>query len=189
MQVLLNQSEVSDIVLGYVQSQLGLDDSNNFAVEVNEDGTIAVIINEDSNVDPTPATDKPAPRRRQRRQPKAEAAPVQEEAKPAGELLVKAAEELGNQNEASTQTASADSAAASATASSSAAGGETEAPAEVAAVVETPVDPQSAEPAVVVEEAPVVEAAADPVQETAPVEEPQPKPTQSLFANLRKPTN
>ena len=48
MQITLNTNEVSQVVLDYVQAQLGLDDSNNFVVELNEDG-ITVLVNEDSN--------------------------------------------------------------------------------------------------------------------------------------------
>lgn len=47
MQIIYNPSEVNEIVLGYVQEKLNLDDSNDFQVTVTEDGTITVMVNEE----------------------------------------------------------------------------------------------------------------------------------------------
>jgi hypothetical protein len=141
MQITLNTNEVSQVVLDYVQAQLGLDDSNNFVVELNEDG-ITVLVNEDStDADQAkPQAEKPASQKRQPRKPKE--TPVDPAAQSAA---------LGN---AATSTKTP--------------------------VAETP--------------AVQAEAAGETTQEPSapgePAEEPvTPKPTTSLFANLRKPNN
>lgn len=179
MQITLNTNEVSQVVLDYVQAQLGLDDSNNFVVELNEDG-ITVLVNEDSTDDQAkPQAEKPARQKRQPRKPK-ETPPVDPAAQSAA---------LGNAA-TSTQASVAETPAVQA----EAAGETTQEPLapgneepstqlDSPVVVEQPAEEPVVEtPAVESEaEAPVVE---EPVVETPPV-----KPTTSLFANLRKPNN
>uniref|UniRef100_A0AAU6VZI3 Tail fiber protein n=1 Tax=Pseudomonas phage Arace01 TaxID=3138526 RepID=A0AAU6VZI3_9VIRU len=65
MQITLNSNEVSEVVREHIQSRLGLDDASNYNVEVNEDGSITVFVDEDSNTDNSnsgsaPTGEKPA---------------------------------------------------------------------------------------------------------------------------------
>ena len=62
MQITLNSNEVSEVVREHIQSRLGLDDASNYSVEVNEDGSITVYVDEDSNYNSgsAPTGEKPA---------------------------------------------------------------------------------------------------------------------------------
>ena len=194
MQITLNTNEVSEVVLAYVKDQLCLDDSNTLVVELHEDG-ITVLVNEDSTgAANQPAGDKPARKPRQPRKPKADATPevgksvetpttpaatTTVETAPASEPVTVEAAGDSNQNEVQspgTKEPEVDPSNAVAT---------------TVAVVETAVDPELAAElaAASVEEDAAADAEAEPVKEAQAEEEPPRKPTQSLFANLRKPNN
>ena len=187
MQILLNPNEVSEVVLGYVQAQLGLDDTNTFSVECHDDGTIAVYVNEDigGEAQPQATETKPAPRRRQRRSNKAEQASGNEASStPTTTISV----------EPVTPTEAAPVVDAGDTTPVTTDSPGTEPVAEEP-VVETPVDPTPEVATTVAVETPVEAAVTEVVEtvaaavETMVEEEPPRKPTQSLFANLRKPNN
>lgn len=181
MQITLNTNEVSQVVLDYVQAQLGLDDSNTFVVELNEDG-ITVLVNEDSTDDQTkPQAEKPARQKRQPRKPK-ETPPVDPAAQSAA---------MGNAA-TSTQTPVAETPAVQAeaagvTTQDPLVPGEKNPSLDTAVVVEQPAEKPVVETPVV--KATAEEPAADPVVEEPVVETTPVKPTTSLFANLRKPNN
>lgn len=179
MQILLNSTEVSDVVLGYVKDQLGLDDTNNFNVECHEDGTIAVYVNEDSGNEPQVQSDKPAPRRRQRRSKPADAVAQEPEGKQTTSVTP-------------ATTTTVETATASEPVTQEAAGETTQEPSAPGTEVEpdqqTPVDPQPEMATTVAVVEPVQESeaqASEPVLE----EEAPPRKGPSLFANLRKPNN
>lgn len=177
MQITLNTNEVSQVVLDYVQAQLGLDDSNTFVVELNEDG-ITVLVNEDSTDDQTkPQAEKPARQKRQPRKPKEI---------PSVDLAAQSAA-MGNAAK-STQTPVAETPAVQAE--------------DAGETTQEPSAPGNKEPSSeVATTVAVEEPAADPVGGEVPAENPEtveepaaeepvtPKPTTSLFANLRKPNN
>ncbi len=193
MQITLNTNEVSDCVLSYVKDQLGLDDTNNFVVELHEDG-ITVHVNEDqqeqSSTAQTPTSERPP------KKPRRTKAQIEADNKAEAERLAKATEAGANGSDtsgnavASTQQAVVETQVVQA----EAAGVTTQEPS--APGTEPEVDPSNAvDTTVVVEqpaEEPVIETPAtveEPAAEEPVVETPPVKPTTSLFANLRKPNN
>lgn len=184
MQITLNTNEVSECVLTYVKEQLGLDDTNNFVVELHEDG-ITVLVNEDQQDQGSAqvsTTERPA------KKPRRTKAQIEADNKAEAERLAQAtaaSAQSGNAAE-STEKPTAETpavvveAAGETTQEASAPGNEPE------------VDPSNAVGTTVV----VKEQATEPVPENTAAkpevveeEEPPRKPTQSLFANLRKPNN
>lgn len=189
MQITLNQAEVSDVVLAFVKDQLCLDDNNTLVVELHEDG-ITVLVNEDSTGASTqPAGDKPARKPRQPRKPKADA-----DAKLEAERL--AALETGKSPSTQTSTTSAQSAPVTEPVVVEAVGDTSQTEAQSPGTKEPEVDPSNAvattvavDPELAAELAAASVEEAEPVKEAQAEEEPPRKPTQSLFANLRKPNN
>lgn len=188
MQITLNQAEVSQVVLDYVQNQLALDDSNTFTVELHEDG-ITVLVNEDS----TETAAQPSTNERPAKKPRRTKAQIEADAKAEAERL--AALDSGKSNVV-TPTTSVVVAQATENAPVEAAGvispNEVQSPGDEPEP-ETPVDPQPEldTPVDVAEPETPVEASneeAEPELQPEPVNE-TPKPTQSLFANLRRPKN
>ena len=195
MQITLNTNEVSDCVLSYVKDQLGLDDTNNFVVELHEDG-ITVHVNEDqqeqSSTAQTPTFERPP------KKPRRTKAQIEADNKAEAERLAKATEAGANGSDtsgnavASTQQAVVETQvvqaeAAGVTTQEPSAPGEKDPSLDTAVVVEQPAEEPVVETPVV--ETPAEEPAADPVAEEPVVETPPVKPTTSLFANLRKPNN
>lgn len=185
MQITHNAPEVSRIVLEYIQSSYNLDDSNDFNVEANEDGSITVYVNEEvttSEASPTPTGERPAKKPRRSK--------AQIEADNKAEAARKAEADLaaagGTQGNAAASTEKPVVEAASAVV---AAAGETtpEVSGDGEATSETAADPIVETPVVVEEAKPEVVAEAEP--DVTPEVEPERKPTTSLFANLRKPNN
>lgn len=184
MQITLNQAEVSQVVLEYIQNQLALDDSNNFAVELHEDG-ITILVNEDSNG----STGQPSTGEKPAKKPRRSKAQIEAE---------RLAAEAGKSSEPATVTTTAVNAqpvepatpvvAGDTTPEASASPGTTQ-PVAQAEEPETPVDPQPEVAATVVVEDPANEPEPQVDQQPEPEVETQPKPTQSLFANLRRPKN
>ncbi|MNF24268.1 hypothetical protein D3C84_48570 [compost metagenome] len=190
MQILLNSTEVSEVVLGYVKDQLGLDETNNFTVECHDDGTIAVYVNEDSGNEPkAQAETQPAPRRRQRRSNKAAEATEPGNASSDTPSTTTSVADVKPTEAAPVEVAGVTTPEASVSPGTEAAA-ETEV--EPSNAVVTTVAVEVAEAVAVVETAAAqeptkVEVVAE--QEAQAEEEPPRKPTQSLFANLRKPNN
>lgn len=193
MQITYNHSEVSQLVLDHVQNKLALDDSNTFIVELHEDG-ITVLVNEDSNESSQsqPAGERPA------KKPRRTKAQIEADNKAEAERL--AAATAGKSEDTQTSTTSVADAKPTAAVQVEAAG-ETTPEASVSPGTEAAqVDPTpevAATVAVVEEEPasepepadPVVETQAEAANEAEPEVEQQPKPAQSLFANLRRPKN
>lgn len=204
MQIIYNPTEVNEIVLGYVQEKLSLDDSNDFQVSVSEDGSILVLVNEDAGEQPASGGGQPAPttekpqRRTRRTKAQIEADEAEEAAKKAaqskqeptpleklqaGDLVGR---EAGNAVPENTQTSSAEVAQVSDNAVASAVSEEpvTETGSATNSHGDEPPTEAPAEPEAQVEPEP--EVAKDP----EPATEAPTKPAGvSLFANLRKPTN
>lgn len=193
MQITLNTNEVSDCVLSYVKDQLGLDDTNNFVVELHEDG-ITVHVNEDqqeqSSTTQTPTSERPP------KKPRRTKAQIEADNKAEAARLVKTTEAGANGSDtsgnavASTQQAVVETQVVQA----EAAGVTTQEPSDPG--TEPEVGPSNAVGATVVVEQPAEEPVIEtPAETPATVEEPAaeepvtPKPTTSLFANLRKPNN
>lgn len=210
MQILVNSNEVREIVLAHIQTSFGLDDSNNFFVEMHDDGSVAVGINEESteHAETEQRSSGEAGNTRQRR-PRRSKAQIAEDERLAAEKAeaekAKSAAATDSGNSASTQTTSAEVAQASDNAASSAASNEPKTETgsdtnslgdqpnpEVVDTTEVHTDPQVE----VQHDEPNPEAEA-PADESASVQEPDAeseapavKPAGvSLFANLRKPTN
>ena len=183
MQITHNATEVSRIVLEYIQSTYALDDSNDFNVEANEDGSFTVYINEEVNTsDVTPAQAGERPAKKQRR------SKAQIEADNKAEAERKANSELAGTTASGNAVESTEKPTVEAASAVVEAVGETtpEASGDGEAQQETAADP-IVETAVVVEAKPEVVAEAEP--DVTPEVEPERKPTTSLFANLRKPNN
>lgn len=191
MQIIYNPLEVNDIVLGYVQEKLNLDDSNDFHVNVGEDGSITVLVNEDS-AEQSPASgsgeknqsaEKPQ-RRTRRTKAQIEADEAEEAAKKAAAQEAEQSNTAGNSE--STQTSSAEVAQVSDNAVASAVNEEP--------VTETGSATHSHgdEPPTEAPEEPETQAQPEPevAKDPEPATEAPTKPAGvSLFANLRKPTN
>lgn len=210
MQIIYNPLEVNEIVLGYVQEKLNLDDSNDFHVNVGEDGSITVLVNEDSagqqpesgNGEKIQSAEKPQ-RRTRRTKAQIEADEAEEAAKKAaateaeqgkqeptpleklraGDLVGK---ETGNAVPESTQTSSAEVAQVSDNAVASAVSEEP--------VTETGSGTNSHgdEPPIEAPEEPEAQVESEPevAKNPEPATEAPTRPAGvSLFANLRKQTN
>ena len=180
MQITHNAPEVSRIVLEYIQSSYNLDDSNDFNVEANEDGSFTVYVNEEvtaSEASPTPTGERPA------KKPRRSKAQIEADNKAEAERKAEAdlAAAGGTQGNAAASTEKPVAEAASAVVE---AAGETtpEVSGDGEATPETAAEP-IVETAVVVETKPEVE------PDLTTEVEPERKPTTSLFANLRKPNN
>lgn len=193
MQITLNQAEVSQVVLEYIQNQLALDDSNNFTVELHEDG-ITVLVNEDS----TGSTGQPSTGEKPVKKPRRTKAQIEADNKLEAER--QAALTTGKSNDTPTQTLIVQGAQLSEPVVVEAAGDASQ------TVKQGPgadvVDPELAAElaAASAEEDAAADAELDPVTPAAnqepepelqpePVVEETPKPTTSLFANLRRPKN
>lgn len=206
MQIIYNPQEVNEIVLGYVQDKLSLDDSNDFQVTVGEDGSIVVLVNEDSgNESSQKSSDSEKQPRQQKRARRTKAQIEADEA----EAAAAADAAKNSQAEASTQTGSAETAPAGGNASeqgaevkdtsSTSLGSEAvnAVGLKVATVEEASPELKAAVQADVVEEAkadpqPEVQVEPEPEvsQEDVQAAQPETKPAGvSLFANLRKPQN
>lgn len=181
MQITLNTNEVSDCVLAYVKEQLNLDDSNTFVVELNEDG-ITVLVNEDStdssaSGNTAPTTERPA------KKPRRTKAQIEADNKAEAERLAKATE-AGAKDTSGNDVQSTQEPVAETQAVVVEAVGET---------TQEPLAPGDVDPSPQVDSTVVVE---EPAEAPLKAEEPEvvtepvtPKPTTSLFANLRKPNN
>lgn len=212
MQILVNPNEVREIVLAHIQTSFGLDDNNNFTVELHDDGSVAVAINEEASdhADNEQRSSGEAGNTGRQRRPRRTKAQIAEDERLAAEKAeatakAESAAATDSGNSASTQTTSAEVAQASDNAASSAASnkpkmetgsdtsslGDQPNP-EVVDTTEVHADPQVE----VQHDEPNPEAEA-PADESASVQEPDAeseapavKPAGvSLFANLRKPTN
>lgn len=186
MQILLNQAEVSQIAVEYVQTMMGLDGINNdFRVECNDDGTITVVINEEAGDQPDRETQQTTGERPAKK-PRRTKAQIEADNKAEAERLAAAQADAASGNDA-VSTVKPDA----------------ETPVVEAEVVGETTQEQSApgepdEDASPVEPDPVVDTAVaveEPVESEEPtgVEDPaqvtgEVKPI-SLFANLRKPVN
>lgn len=189
MQITLNPLEVAEVISAYALELIKADGENTFIVNLNDDGSATVLINEESEPqgsEPSSGADKqPRQQKRARRtkaQIEADEAAAQAEADAA----------KNTQAEGSTQTGSAETAPAGETVSqqgaeatdtsSNSPGAQPEPEVKEEPVVEPEVkDP---EPEVQVEPEPEVS------QEDVAAAQPTTKPAGvSLFANLRKPNN
>lgn len=188
MQIILNQNETTQAVVEFVRDQLSLPEEATVVVEVNDDGTASVLVNEESD-QPSQSggnTNGKSTKRSRRTKAQIEADNQAEEdrrlaaqaANAQQEEAAVTAEVAGNV--AATQTDSVETAQVSEDVSNSDAGSDPE--------PETPVDPQPDEPAVAVKEETTKPSIAEQARQAAADDVP-PVRTQSLFANLKKPNN
>ena len=205
MQIILNTGEVSQAVTDSLKERLLLTDDDVIAVQMNDDGTASVLINEDpeasGNDQPSAGGEKQPRQQKRARRTKAQIE--------ADEAAAAAEAAKNSQAEASTQTGSAETAPAGGNASeqgaevkdtsSTSLGSEAvnAVGLKVATVEEASPELKAAVQADVVEEAkadpqPEVQVEPEPEvsQEDVQAAQPETKPAGvSLFANLRKPQN
>lgn len=179
MQIILNQSDLTNAVLGFVNDFFTVPEGASVIVEVGEDSTAVVFINEDTQEQepgsPAPTTERQPKKTRRTK------AQIEADNKAEAERLAQAQLEAAGGNETPSETGSADPVKQPEPAQVVDAGEttpEASAPGEVEPVVEELAEVPAEEPEV--EQEP----------ETPVAEEPEtPKPKASLFANLRKPNN
>lgn len=185
MQILLNQTDLTHAVLGYVNDFITVPEGATVVVEVGEDSTAVIYINEEGGEQPERET-QPAGERPPKK-PRRTKAQIEADNKAEAERLAQAtaAGANGGEDTSGNAVASTEQAAVETPAVVAEAAGETtqepSAPGEKDPSLDTTVAVE--EPAETVAETPAT------VEEPV-VEEPvTPKPTTSLFANLRKPNN
>lgn len=176
MQILLNQTDLTHAVLGYVNDFINVPEGATVSVEVGEDSTAVIYINEDTqereSESTASTTERPA------KKPRRTKAQIEADNKAEATRLAEAqAAAASSGNEQVTQTTSVEDVTITEDAPNSDAGGQPD----------EQVDPQLVESAVVVTEEAT---ASDPEPEPETTVEPETPPVrQSLFANLRKPQN
>lgn len=188
MQITYNPTEVRNIVLEHVQSSLNLDDSNDFMIEILEDGSVAVGVNEAVEGQRSTEGSSTSQNEGRQRKPRRTKAQIAEDERLAAEQAEADKQTATSPNPAaasqSTQTTSAASVKPSDPASPEDAG-ETIQTQETSHGTDEP-EPEVLKEVVAKHEAETVqEREAEPEPEVEPEVE-TPKPTTSLFANLRK---
>lgn len=184
MQILLNQVETSQAVIESIRDRLSLLDTDVIVVELTEDGA-HILINEEAGETPAKTDgEKSAPRRqRQRRGSNKEATAQEPESKqtPEATAVVATTAETAPVSEPVTPEVAGET-----TQEQSVPG------TDVEPDQQTPVDPSPEVATTVAVEEPAQEpeqAAVEPEAQEPALEEEPVRPKQSLFANLRKPSN